>query len=185
MRAMRVSVPVLLLVAAGLAGCVQGAGGQGALRGQTAPSFELTSLDNETVGTNASQGRLLFVDFMGANCSTCHAAMRELVPLEERYGAEIDFLSVDVGSYIPVLGGRNAEELQRFQDKYNASWPFAMDTLEQNSAARYEVLMLPTAVLIDANGTIACREGGVATEDRLAGWIDHTLANGYDAAFEC
>lgn len=184
MRVARALVPVVLLVAVSLAGCVQSDEG-GALRGQKAPAFVLTSLENETIGTNASQGNLLFVDLMGANCSTCHAAMRELVPLHERYGDEVDFVSVDVGSYIPALGGRNADELRGFRDKYNASWPFAMDTLEQNTAARYEVLALPTAVLIDQDGVIACRESGVSSQEHLAGWIDHTLVHGSDPDFRC
>lgn len=185
MRVTRALLPAILLVAVALAGCVQGGEGSGALRGQKAPAFVLTSLENETVGTNASQGKVLFIDFMGARCATCHLAMRELVPLQEEFHEDVDFVSVDVGSYTPGLGGRNAEELRGFRDKYNASWPFAMDTLDQNTAARYEVLALPTAVLVDQDGVVACRESGVSTQEHLAGWINHTLDNGYDPDFRC
>lgn len=180
----RALIPVVLLLAMGLAGCVQSDEG-GALRGQKAPAFVLTSLENQTVGTNASEGRVLFIDFMGARCATCHLAMRQLVPLQEQFAGQVEFVSVDVGSYNPALGGRNAEELRGFRDKYNASWPFAMDTLEQNTAARYEVIALPTAVLVDQDGLVACRESGASTQAHLAGWINHTLAHGYDPDFGC
>jgi thiol-disulfide isomerase/thioredoxin len=187
MRSPWVIVPLALLLAVGLSGCLQ-TGGEGPLRGQTAPAFTLTSIDNETVGTNASAGRVMLIDFMGARCPACHTAMRALIPLQEEFGDRVDFVSIDMGARFAGLGGRNEQELRdEFLSRYDPepAWPFAMDTNQEAVAERYEVIAIPSTVVIDAEGVIACREGGVPSHDRVAGWLNHTLEHGYDPDFTC
>lgn len=180
MRAQHAVLMVCLLSGIGFSGCLAPSAQTGGLVGDLAPAFALTGVDGEIVSTDRSRGNVTVIDFMGANCSTCHLAMRALVPLHEGYAPQgVVFYSVDVGANNPALGAKTADETRAFRDRYGANWSFALDTLEEQTAVRYEVIGLPTAVVIDRNGVIAYREQSVPTEDCLGSILDQVLEHDY------
>jgi thiol-disulfide isomerase/thioredoxin len=182
MRALKGALLGLLVVGVAAAGCVDPM--QSApIVGAKAPEFQLIDLEGHVVGVNATPGRVVLVDFMGSNCETCRLSMsRAMLDLHARWAADarISFLSVDVGSHDPSLGGRNEQELRDFRDGFGANWSFAMDSPDVKAAVAYEVIALPTVYVIDANGTVAFKHAGVAQLDCYDDALEHVTTHGYD-----
>jgi cytochrome c biogenesis protein CcmG, thiol:disulfide interchange protein DsbE len=120
-----------------------------ALEAAKAPAFRIKDLDGHTVElkTLLARGPVL-LDFWATWCKPCHAAIPELESWRKAYAAR--GLTI-VG--VSVDGPRNHAKVRPFVARAGIHYPVVIDE-DGKIQQRYQVLALPTAVLIDREGNI-------------------------------
>jgi thiol-disulfide isomerase/thioredoxin len=158
------------LLALLLAGCSGPAPREvGPLVGNLAPDFTVQPVDGGAAfHLGAHRGQVVLLDLMGSNCEPCRQAMPHLLAVRAAHADDAGFamVSVDMGALYPGLGARGSEDIRRFQEEFNATWPFAPDS--GDAGRGYEPIALPTMVLVDGEGVIRFKAGGkVLQEDAV------------------
>mgnify|MGYP002508175409 CR=1 FL=1 len=114
--------------------------------GDQAPDFEVTDLDGEKHKLSAYQGEGVFLNFWGSWCGPCKTEM----PFMEKLSKEFE----DKGVHILALNLKDSRlKAETFRDQYELTFPIAQDKDESIRRA-YNVIPLPTTVLIDPTGKI-------------------------------
>lgn len=112
-----------------------------------APPFSLPDLRSGTsVSLQDYQGSVIYLDFWTANCPPCRQSFPFLASLHQRYQDQ-GFLVLSVNL------DTNLKDAYQFLRQQQAPYP----VLQGNNAAlvtKYELTVMPTAFLIDANGKI-------------------------------
>ncbi len=121
--------------------------------GQTAPSFELVTLEGETFNLEAHRGKVVLVNFFATWCPPC----REELP---HLDAEI-WQRFDKDRFALVVIGREEDKtvLQPFMDQHDYSFPVAGDP-EMIAYSQYASRFIPRNVVIGPNGTILFQSQG-------------------------
>ena len=113
--------------------------------GQRPPSFELPHLGGGTIGTEASIGKPLWVNFMATWCPECEDELPMMAQLSFDVGDAMDMLLVDVGE--------SGEAVNDFMTRLGVELPVALD---QNGAVQEEwsAFALPVHFWLDRNGVV-------------------------------
>jgi cytochrome c biogenesis protein CcmG/thiol:disulfide interchange protein DsbE len=114
-----------------------------------APSFKVKDLRGKTLDLDAlrRQGPVL-VDFWATWCKPCLASLPELEALHQKYasrGLTVIGVSLD--------GPRNRSKVRPFVSRLRLTYPNVVDD-DGRLQQLYNVLALPTALLIDTTGAI-------------------------------
>jgi peroxiredoxin len=115
-----------------------------------APRFKVKDTRGQTLdlGVLIRKGPVL-LDFWATWCKPCHAALPELESWHRRYGAR--GLTV-IG--ISIDGPRNYSKVRPFVARMGVTYPIVIDE-DERLQHLYQVLAVPTAILIDSTGAIA------------------------------
>jgi thiol-disulfide isomerase/thioredoxin len=114
--------------------------------------------------------RPTFVDFFATWCSPCIKQMDALVETHRRIGDEVLFLSVTSESI-------DHDELADWWDEHDGNWTIGLDPTAELTA-RYWGTPYPSAVSIDASGTVRWADSGIKTADELVAGIERALEGG-------
>lgn len=154
----RLAVPVLFcgIIAALLCGC-----GDEALKlkaGDPAPRFALPRLSGGTARfPEQYRGKVVAVRFWASWCPYCNKEMRDLEPVYQKYrNRGLAVIAVNVH--------QDREAAQRFIDKLNISYEVVLDT-QGKTAARYQVIGIPTTYIIDRKGLVRTKIAGESTAE--------------------
>lgn len=124
------------------------------------PEFSLPFIDGSTPPLQRSQllGKVTYVDFWASWCIPCRASFPWLDGLYQKYQ----------GKGFRVIGvnkDQDPAEIERFLQRYPVS--FALATDPQDSLAKsLRVKVMPTAYLVDRQGTIRSVHRGFRSEDK-------------------
>lgn len=121
-----------------------------ALEEAKAPAFRIKDVEGKTLELEKllAKGPVL-LDFWATWCKPCHAAIPELESWREAYGERgLTIIGVSVD------GPRNYAKVRPFMKRMSIRYPIAIDE-DGKLQQRYQVLGLPTAILIDREGRIA------------------------------
>lgn len=142
-------------------------------RGTPAPDFIVETIQGEELTLDDLRGRIILLDFMATWCIPCRLSMPEYVRVYATYAGKIELISISID---PAFDSRST--LRRFADQYRADWVFARDTSLQTQRD-YQVVNIPTLVLIDQNGYIRFRfsytGGAFLSADQIGAEIDNLL----------
>lgn len=130
--------------------------------GDYAPDFEVIDLEGNKHRLSDYQGEGVFLNFWGSWCGPCKTEM----PFMENQSKEFK----DKGVHILALNIKDTRlKAETFRDQYGLTFPIAQDKDESIRRA-YNVLPLPTTVLIDPDGKIIeiITKGITEEEIRLA-----------------
>ena len=129
------------------------------MAGQSAPDFELTTLDGGTVRLSALRGRPVVVNFWASWCHPCRTEFPLLADaLEEHADADLAVVGV---TYKDI-----ESDSRDFVDETDANWPQGVD--EDGEVARaYGVRAIPQTYFIGRDGRITGRVFGFTSEDAL------------------
>lgn len=111
-----------------------------------APALRATSTDGSTVDLAAYAGRPVLVDFFASWCGECRAQARQLASIARVQGSRVAFVS--------VAEDDTARADTNFAARYGWHWPVIEDH-DSRLAHDFNVLGVPTAVLVDGHGRIA------------------------------
>lgn len=120
----------------------------GPLIGTAAPKLKIPLLNGDTVDLGAlAKKKPVYLKFWATWCHPCRQQMPHLQSTFEKYGDEIQVLSVNAGMNDSI------ESVKAFQEEYGLTMPVAIDSDGQIGRA-FKLTVTPQHVLIDRTGTI-------------------------------
>lgn len=115
--------------------------------GDKAPNFELLDMNGEKVKLSDYEGQGVFLNFWGTWCPPCKKEM----PYIEKHAKEFRDKGVQV---LSVNIGESEFKVNTFIEQYGLTFPVLIDKNKSVSRNSYNVVPLPTTMLIDKNGVI-------------------------------
>ena len=114
--------------------------------GQAAPEFALPDMSGQPVSLQDYAGEVVLINFWASWCGPCREEMPLLDQLSERYGP-MGF----------TMLGVNVEEDSSLADRFLTGTPVSFPILydRENAVSElYDVIAMPTTVLVDRQGNI-------------------------------
>jgi thiol-disulfide isomerase/thioredoxin len=142
------------------------------LRGKTAPSFTLSSLDGKKVSLADYKGRPVLVNFWATWCAPCKIEMPWFEELRKQYagqGFEILGLTADADA------GKDA--IAKTAQKIGVTYPILL-TDEKVQDAYGGIDYLPMSFYVDRNGKVIEATAGLSSKDEIEANIKKTIASG-------
>lgn len=121
-----------------------------------------TTFDDEEVSLDTLQGVPVVVNFFSSTCAPCITEMPDLEEVFQAVDEQVEFLGLAVSD--------RPEAAQRLVRQTGVSYPTAQDK-DGSVIAELGGTMLPTTVLLDAEGKIVETHTGQITADQLKGLI--------------
>lgn len=130
--------------------------------GFSAPDFELSGMDGNTVKLSDFRGKVVFLNFWASWCPPCKAEMPAIQKFTSVYPPEqVAILSVNATSQ------DNLEDVRTFIAEYGLTFPVLLD-IDGSVNRNYQIQALPSSFFIDAKGEIRkVVIGGPLTEAML------------------
>lgn len=126
------------------------------------PEFTLPSaVDDSVIDSKNHAGQVLLINFWATWCGPCREEIPSLIKLREEYGKngfEVIGVSMDEG-------GRGL--VSRFSKKFEINYPIAMGT-PKVARAFGGIIGIPQSFLVDRQGKIVKKYGGLVDHDVLA-----------------
>lgn len=114
--------------------------------GDEAPDFEVVDLEGNKHRLSEYRGQGVFLNFWGSWCGPCKTEM----PFMENQSKEFK----EKGVHIIALNVKDTRlKAERFRDQYGLTFPIAQDR-DESILRAYNVIPLPTTILIDPDGII-------------------------------
>jgi peroxiredoxin len=125
------------------------ASSEGLNKGNTAPDFELTTLDGKKVKLSDYQGKKVILNFWATWCPPCKAEMPHMQNYYEDFAEQenVEILAVNLTS------GDSADKVEDFVRDYGLTFPIPMD-VEGEVGQTFEAITIPTSYMIDTKGRI-------------------------------
>ena len=125
-----------------------------------------TTFDDEVVPLASLRGKPVLVNFFASYCPPC---IREMPALESAYqavGDEVTFLGLAMQD--------RPEEAQALVERTGVTYDIAQDP-DGSVITALGGIVLPTTVLLDADGEVVASHAGELTEEQLLGLIADTF----------
>lgn len=129
-------------------------------------TVSFTTFDGESVPLASLRGKPVMVNFFASYCPPC---IREMPALEAAFQA--------VGDQVTFLGlamQDRPEEAQALVERTGVTYDIAQDT-DGSVITALGGIVLPTTVLLDAEGDVVASHAGELTEEQLLGLIADTF----------
>ncbi|KXS49428.1 MAG: alkyl hydroperoxide reductase [Halanaerobium sp. 4-GBenrich] len=113
--------------------------------GMKAPDFSLTNLNDQKVNLSDYRGQKVFLNFWASWCPPCRAEMPDLEKLNQKYGAEVAVLAVNIGE--------SKSTAANFIMENKLNLPVLLD-IDKKTAQNYLVRAIPTTYILNEDGII-------------------------------
>ena len=167
-RSSRTPYGIALLVAGLLVGVAWLTRGhfEPVVAGHHAPEFLVTTLDDQSVGLDHYQGKVVLLNVWATWCAPC---LEEMPSMERLYqqlsGADFEILAVSVD--FPVEGGAPVEALESFARELDLSFPilYSPPGTPESIQEIFQTAGVPESFLIGKDGVIYRRVAGPTAWD--------------------
>lgn len=123
------------------------------------PDFRLASLDGPVMGPGDFLGEVVMAEFWATWCGPCRLQARVLEQLhEEMADRGVRFLAIDVGE--------DEETVRNFVADAPFPYPVLLDP-QDSLSMQFQILGLPTVMIINRQGQITFMETGVTPIEKL------------------
>ncbi|SHF54051.1 redoxin domain-containing protein [Ornithinibacillus halophilus] len=116
--------------------------------GETAPDFELTTLEGENVKLSDFHGKKVFLNFWATWCPPCKKEMPEMQEFHEEYSDEVVIIALNATD-----SEKNEGVVADFIEEYDYTFPVLLDP-EMKVVDEYMAISLPTTYFIGTDGVI-------------------------------
>lgn len=114
--------------------------------GKSAPSFQLTDIDGQSISLSDFKGKTVLLNFWATWCGPCRSEMPYIQEVyDERSEPGLVILAVNIGESLT--------KVEEFIQDYNLTFPVLLDR-EGNVAEKYNIRAIPTTYLVDGDGII-------------------------------
>lgn len=135
----------------------------------TAPDFELTTLDGETVRLSDYLGKKVILNFWATWCPPCKEEMPHMQKIYEEYKNQgVEMLAVNLTSQ-----DKGKEVIAQFVKDHNLTFTVPLDE-EGLVGQKYQVMTVPTSYMIDTQGNIVETIVGPMDENMMKKLIHQT-----------
>jgi len=143
--------------------------------GDAAPDFTLPDTDgaNWTLHEHLG-GDLLLLEFMDIDCDPCITVIPDLINLSRDYADNLTVVSLET-NLVGCSGYCWVVAL--FREEYATPWTYLIEGSGHAVSETYDVVGVPTFVLIGADGVIAYRYAGLGDMPGLRAALDGLLAH--------
>ena len=146
----------------------------GQLRGQTAPDFELKSLDGTKVKLSDFRGKAVLLNFWATWCGPCKIEMPWFVELQKQYGSQgLQIVGV-------AMDDATDQEISKFAKEMGVNYPVLLGT-EAVGQSYGGVNVLPTTFFVDRDGKLVAREFGLQSRSVFVDHIKESLGQAVQA----
>jgi thiol-disulfide isomerase/thioredoxin len=149
-------------------------GASGQLIGQTAPEFELQSLEGKNVKLSDFRGKAVLLNFWATYCGPCKIEMPWFVEMQKEYGPQ-GFQVVGV-----AMDDASTEEIAKFAKQMGVNYPILLGK-EAVGQAYGGVEFLPTTVFVDRDGKVIARKFGLQSRSVFVDNIKRALGQAVQA----
>jgi len=114
----------------------------------SAPSFVLSTIKKDRLNLNDYRGKVVVLEFFASWCPPCQMAVPELKSLYEQYrGKGFVVLAIAMDDGPTALSA-----VKSFVNEYGIPYPVMID--DGKVSRQYQVISIPTSVIIDKVGNI-------------------------------
>lgn len=140
---------------------------EGLAKGETAPDFELMTLDGETARLSDYKGKKVILNFWASWCPPCRAEMPDMQKYYEEQAAKenVEILAVNL-----TTEDRGMEKITAFIEEFNLTFPIPMDR-EGDIGKLYQAVAIPTTYMIDTEGKVRNKIVGPMSEQMMEDFI--------------
>ncbi len=140
---------------------------EGLAIGETAPNFELTTLDGKTVKLSDYKGKKVILNFWATWCPPCRAEMPDMQKYYEEQAQEdnVEILAVNLTTI-----DKGLDKINSFVEEFNLTFPIPMDT-EGEIGDVYQAVTIPTSYIIDTEGRVQQKVVGPMNEEMMENFI--------------
>ena len=135
----------------------------GIRQGGTAPAFILTSAtSSKKISSRNLYGKATLIDFFSTTCTVCIEQAPTLASFWHAHRTTLNVLGIDEGN--------SARAVQSFAHRFRIGYSLALDP-GATVAIRYEIVALPTDILISLSGKVVTLHVGAISQDALLRWL--------------
>lgn len=124
--------------------------------GDTAPEIELTNPEGKTIKLSKLRGKMVLIDFWASWCGPCRKENPNVVEAYKKY-AKSKFNNGKGFEVFSVSLDRTEEPWVKAIETDKLTWKNHVWDKEGKASRAYGVSSIPTAFLIDGNGSILAR----------------------------
>lgn len=123
---------------------------EGLALGETAPDFELETLEGETVKLSDYRGKKVILNFWATWCPPCRAEMPHMQKYYEQQAAKdnVEVLAVNL-----TTKDHGMEKITSFVSEYKLSFPILLDSKGAMGSV-YQAVTIPTSYILDTEGRV-------------------------------
>lgn len=144
---------------------------EGLALGETAPDFELETLEGETAKLSDYRGKKVILNFWTTWCPPCRAEMPHMQDYYDQKAKEdnVEILAVNL-----TTADHGMEKITSFVSEYGLAFPILLDA-EGDMGTVYQAVTIPTSYILDTEGRVRNKFVGPmdqATIEELIGKIE-------------
>lgn len=133
----------------------------GVTEGNTAPDFELVTLDGEKMTLSSLQGKKVLLNFWATWCPPCRSEMPDMQKIQVEYDEEVVVAAVNLTS-----SEKNVKSVKNFVDELALTFPILLDENGKINN-QFEVMSYPTSYILDENGIIQTKYVGAMSYEQM------------------
>ncbi len=152
-----------------LSGTADTAGGnpglaQGDASGKTLPDLTFTGFDGTSIRLSDLRGKPVVLNLWASNCAPCVQEMPAIQRVHEQLKDRVTIIGVDTND-------PSRSDAKKLAAKTGVTYDLAVDQDGQLAQA-LDFVVLPTTVLVDANGRVVTSHAGALDDSRLTDLIN-------------
>lgn len=142
----------------------------GQLIGQTAPDFELQSLEGKNIRLSDFRGKAVLLNFWATYCGPCKIEMPWFVEMQKEFGPQ----GLQI---VGVAMDDDTDDIAKFAKEMGVNYPILLGK-ESVGQSYGGVGVLPTTFFVDRDGKITDREFGLQSRSVFVDNIKKALSRG-------
>ncbi|MFD1031219.1 peroxiredoxin family protein [Metaplanococcus flavidus] len=142
---------------------------EGLAKGETAPDFELTTLDGQTARLSDYKGKKVILNFWATWCPPCRAEMPDM---QEYYEEQAEKENVEILAVNLTTEDRGMDKINAFTEEFSLTFPIPMDT-EGEIGELYQAAAIPTSYMIDTEGRVQNKIVGPMNKQMMEDFIEN------------
>lgn len=114
--------------------------------GDTAPDWNLSTADGESLSLTQLKGKVVLIDFTGDGCPACMLAIPPLINLQQKYkGSDVAIISINIDG--------TKKSITNLINKYHITYPVYINGKTTGDA--YHVQAIPNFYIINKQGMVS------------------------------